>query len=394
MANQKDKLPKLCLREACMLLEGHLGVHNQYPISAWGFMSDKDKKKINKAGYATPRGGAKGAYQNHVYRNNKVIIPFEHLSKVDLSIYIDGYIIRLLPEQYFEKKYKPRSKFFKQKNIKVGENAFVLYRTHESFSKFPPLKKWEIRGLVKEGETHTRRGDGVEDSGHYVLRLSTISSSKEKNEGPPQGIFAPEYCTEGMNYLSQCVLAWLVIHTVKSPYTTQQADHLKAILQYNKLLDDKVWEFRGILRHGLSACPLCCKFIRYNELHEMLILEDEQALENAPAQIIGSTRSTIVNLFHLEPLYYGEIRHGPQTAAWGHAVCNTKLGQRRCYPLQELIDSGNKVGIVKSEGIETFGWISKDWEMIRSPRGAVWIRLCDEGAEELINLQKCTEDNK
>jgi hypothetical protein len=34
-----------------------------------------------------------------------------------------------------------------------------------------------------------------------------------------------------------------------------------------------------------------------------------------------------------------------------------------------------KVGIILPEGVETFGWMSNDWEMIRSPKGAVWIKI-------------------
>jgi hypothetical protein len=33
------------------------------------------------------------------------------------------------------------------------------------------------------------------------------------------------------------------------------------------------------------------------------------------------------------------------------------------------------VGVIREEGIETFGWISEDFQMIRSPYGAVWIQL-------------------
>ena len=34
-----------------------------------------------------------------------------------------------------------------------------------------------------------------------------------------------------------------------------------------------------------------------------------------------------------------------------------------------------KVGILREEGIDTIGWISEDYSMIRSPMGAVWIQL-------------------
>lgn len=40
-----------------------------------------------------------------------------------------------------------------------------------------------------------------------------------------------------------------------------------------------------------------------------------------------------------------------------------------------------KVGILREESIETFGWISTDLQMIRSADGAVWIQLCDEMTE-------------
>ena len=35
----------------------------------------------------------------------------------------------------------------------------------------------------------------------------------------------------------------------------------------------------------------------------------------------------------------------------------------------------NKVGILYREQFESFGWISDNQEMIRSPQGAVWIQI-------------------
>lgn len=54
---------------------------------------------------------------------------------------------------------------------------------------------------------------------------------------------------------------------------------------------------------------------------------------------------------------------------------HTRLGQRRCYSLTELIEMNLKVGIVREPGIETLGWISTDSQRIMSPGGAVWIQL-------------------
>jgi hypothetical protein len=137
-----------------------------------------------------------------------------------------------------------------------------------------------------------------------------------------------------------------------------------------------------VLRHGLTACPLCTRLIRYNELHEMLSLLDEDALANAGIQTEGVTRSTIVNLFHLEPLRYDALDHKPEAIAWGHATCNTRLGQRRCYSVAEVQREGAKVGIIKESGVDTFGWLSPNWEMIRSANGAVWIRICSDRGDE------------
>ena len=53
----------LCGVNRCRLPSNHDGNHDPYPTKAWDFMLPKDKKKLVKAGFATPRGGAKGAYQ-------------------------------------------------------------------------------------------------------------------------------------------------------------------------------------------------------------------------------------------------------------------------------------------------------------------------------------------
>jgi len=104
----EEKLPELCGIDKCRLMKGHKGAHDNYPSSAWEFMNDRDKRKLVKAGFATPRGGDKGAYQNHVVRNNRVIIPYEKLKSSNLSNYKNGYTIRIFPEQYFESKGKPK----------------------------------------------------------------------------------------------------------------------------------------------------------------------------------------------------------------------------------------------------------------------------------------------
>lgn len=367
--------PELCGRDGCRLLAGHQGQHDRYP-EAWRFFAEKDRKKLTKAGFATPRGGAKGACQNHVLRSNKVIVPFERLAEAPLDRYEDGYVVRLFPEQYFDTPGTPKAEFLgADADVVVGTNAFVLYRTYESLEHLPPPDGWEVRHLSFEGKEVSRRSRYVEDTGEYVKRLASTGPKPEQHEGPPQGIFAPEYANEEQNYRAKCVLAWLIITTYGSPYITDQAQHLRLILDDTGLADFGAYETRGVMRHGMTACPLCLHIVRYEELHTLVTFNEEVGLINAAAQVEGATRSTEVNLFHLIPLVYGSLQHVASAVAWGHAHCNTKLGQRPCYSLADLQDMNLKVGILREEGIDTIGWISEDYSMIRSSMGAVWIQL-------------------
>lgn len=367
----------LCGKDSCRRIKGHSGSHDPHPSEAWSFLDERDRKKIQKAGFATPRGGDKGAYQNHVVRSSKVIVPYERLHSVDLSQYRDGYVVRLLPHQYFGKASTPRPDFLdKSASIRVGTNAFVLYRTHESLAQFPPPQSWQVRSLRKDGQIVQKRGAGVEDVGHYVLRIPRLGSRPKRFEGPPQGVFAPEYADNETNFRSKCVLALLMIYTKGSPYTTSQASHLIEILRSEDLYNSDYFEHSGVLRSGRTSCPLCLRVIQYQELHDTVSFADQDGLSNAAEQVDGSTRSTIINLFHLQPLLYQELTHGPWNVGWGHAICNTRLGQRRCYSLRQLQMVDRKVGVLDEEGIfESFGWISEDWLMIRSPNGAVWMQL-------------------
>ena len=156
---------------------------------------------------------------------------------------------------------------------------------------------------------------------------------------------------------------------------------LRAILHQEGLDDANEYERRGALRHGLCCCPFARDLFDTPSFTIQSHLPEKAALVKRGVQIEGATRSTIVNLFHLSPLVYHSLTHVPETLAWGHAICNTRLGQRRCYSPAELISMDRKVGIIREEGVETFGWISDDWQMIRSPNGAVWIQLNGDGEE-------------
>lgn len=310
-------------------------------------------------------------------RSNRAVIPFERLAEVDLDLYRDGYVIRLLPEDFFVSARQPKAEFLRAGSlVKVGVNAFILYRSHSSLKKYPPMPSWRVRSLFTPGlGRSTKRGRAAKDRGHYIIRLSKIGPLNARSEGPPQGLFATEYADSNTNFLCKCVLAWLTIKTSGSPYTASQASHLEAILRAEDLLDADAYDFRGAMRHGLTSCPLCLRTLRYDELHGTISFSDESGTINASQQASDITRSTVVNLFHLKPLIYKELVHVPRNVAWGHAICNSRLGQRRCYSLREMIEMGRKVAVIEGEIHHTFGWMSSDDVMIRSPDGAVWVQL-------------------
>lgn len=376
----------LCNHPNCNLLSGHKGEHSFIFKKAWEaqFNSD-DIKKIQKAGYCTPRGGAKGGYQNHVNRNGKVIIPYEKLQEVNLSNYKDGYVIRIFPSQYFFATGITKEEFIDNPSVVVGESAFLLYRTYDDFVSFPPLSDWQIRSILKydkaKGDyclpSDDRRGN-VKDCGHYLLRISNSGTNRKSNrfEGPAQGIFAPEYADANTNFLCQAVLAWLTINTEGSPYKKSDFAHLQAILDRHGLLKSAHYEQDCIMQNGVTTCPLCQQPINHSELNELIAFEDEEGLENSAEQV-GSTRSTKINLFHMVPLRYSSLENVPTQVSWGHATCNTRLGQRQCFSYNRLSASGVEVKIHDTQdGTEKIlGYANKAKSFIRSSEGDVWIRI-------------------
>ena len=372
------------------LLAGHSGKHSFICKKAWEeFFNDDDKNKIQKAGYCTPRGGDKGGYQNHVNRNSKVIIPYEKLPEVNLENYKNGYVIRLFPSQYFSEKFTVCKEFINNPAVVVGDNAFVLYRTYKDLESFPPLPDWEVRSVVKYNKKtnsydipcNDRRGNII-DRGHYLLRISNSGTNKKKNksEGPAQGIFAPEYADADTNFLCQAVLAWLIIKTENSPYDEKDFDYLKAILAKHNLLDSPHYENSYIMRNGRTTCPLCQRVIKHNELNELISFDDEEGLINSGEQV-GSTRSTKINLFHMFPLCYSSLENIPTQVSWGHATCNTRLGQRRCFSYHDLLEENIRIHINNEDDQQLLGYANSTKTFIRSQSGEVWIRISNGTSE-------------
>lgn len=366
----------LCTVDGSVRQLDHTGGHEVYSSTPWQFLSRRDNDKKTKAGFATPRGGAKGAYQNHVLRSNKVIVPFELFAQAPVAKYETGYVVRLFPDQYIEAPRTPKTYFLEPGSPQPGASAFALCGTREHLRDFPALATWKVRSLTLNGAMTNERAAGALDEGEYVVKTSAHGSLPAISEGPPQGIFAPEYANQSANFLSKCLLAWLTAHTTDSPYVTIQVQHLEEVLQFHGKFDPSRRAAMGLLRNGLNCCPLCFKLIKGDELHDQISFTEESSLLDAADQVANSARSTIVNLFYMAPLTYADVEHTSENVDWRDAICNTKLGQRICHPIPKLIVAAAKAGTVNgAREIETFGWASTNLEIIRSPAGTVCIKI-------------------
>jgi len=183
-----------------------------------------------------------------------------------------------------------------------------------------------------------RRNIDGEDFGHYLARIP-----RGLTAGIQQGIFAPEYVGRKENYACQILLTYLTYKTVG-----QKADanfeHVQLILEELKLLDVESFKLKGILNSSEeTSCPLCMRPIESSELHEAIDPSQVPGLANSGVQL-AETRSTLVNLYHLQPLLYDRILgHTSRNIAWGHAHCNTFLAQRKSYSLDELKVTGKVI---------------------------------------------------
>jgi len=333
---------QLCLKKtsegSCFKLSGHTAGCDG-SVSVWNNIGhdplNRTKKKIIKAGFATPRGGDKGGYQNHVSRSSRVIIPFEHAAKVDFNNYEQGAVVRVtIPQALLLLK---SGDLFEEKDylqVKVNnkaQRAFLLYRSQKDMEDLSIKKKWVPCGHRVKGKEVTRRNVDGEDFGHYLARIP-----KGLSAGIQQGIFAPEYLGRKENYACQVLLTYFAYKTIGHKRDSN-FDHVELILEALNLLDVEKFKLKGILNSSEEVtCPLCMRPIEFSELHEAIDPSQVPGLANSGVQL-AETRSTLVNLYHLQPLLYDKILgHTPENIAWGHAHCNTFLSQRKSYSLEEL----------------------------------------------------------
>jgi hypothetical protein len=346
--NESDPM-NLCLKittdGSCLKVLGHSAGCDS-TVSVWNNIGhdplDRTKKKIIKAGFATPRGGDKGGYQNHVSRSSRVIIPFEHATKVDFTNYEQGATVRVTVPQALELLNSGDlievNDYLQVKVNGEPQRAFLLYRSSKDMENLPVRKKWVPCGHRVKGKEVTRRNVDGEDFGHYLARIPRGLSA-----GIQQGIFAPEYVGRKENYACQVLLTYFAYKTIGHKVDSNY-DHVCAILEALGLLQLDKFKLKGILNASEEVtCPLCMRPIEFSELHEAIDPSQVPGLANSGVQL-AETRSTLVNLYHLQPLLYDRILgHTSENIAWGHAHCNTFLSQRKSFSLEELKLNGKVI---------------------------------------------------
>ena len=373
MSTQKDGQMKLCAKVGstgiCLKLIAHSGSCDSTP-TIWNQIQsdplDRTKKKIVKAGFATPRGGDKGGYQNHVSRSSRVIIPFEHATKVDFENYEQGSVVRITIPQaiaLLATRHLVEYKDYLQVDINGSvQRAFLLYRSQKDFQELPIKKNWIPCSHRVKGIEVNRRNASGEDFGHYLARIPRGLSA-----GIQQGIFAPEYVDKKENFACQVLLTYFAYKTIGHKPDSNLI-HAELILKELDLLNLDSFKLRGIFNDaGQTICPLCFRPIEFSELHEAIDPSQVPGLANSGVQL-AETRSTLVNLFHLQPLLYDKmLGHTSQNIAWGHAHCNTFLSQRRSMSLKELKKSGSKIA-------ENLYWDDSK-SFIRSEDNRAWVSV-------------------
>ena len=75
------------------------------------------------------------------------------------------------------------------------------------------------------------------------------------------------------------------------------------------------------------------------------------------------------------PLCYSSLENIPTQVSWGHAICNTRLGQRRCYSFNDLQTTEIEIDITENRNKRLLGYANANQNFIRSQNGDVWIRI-------------------
>jgi len=331
----------LCLRNtnsgSCARQRGHGGTCNH--LASWTELTvhlNKNKRVKDKILRSTKETAGKGGewafLQNKVSRACHVAIEYANYvsnpnlirRNYDYSIR-DGYVVYAQPQDYFSSAGVARNDWPRELNI--GDNCIIFYRTDREMELFPPLGSWNILQLVDDNNNPvnqwSRATNRIGEYAVWIKRQRSYYTGDTLCTRGMLGIRQDEYC--GELHLRHCVaqmayLAWNTAGVMEEFRQTEIPNYLRSYMEHFQLEDDQRFIAAGSLSNdGQTQCPFC---------HNILSIE--QLVGRARQQqgrILGSSNATALHLMHITPLRMNEFNHSPYNLSFGHAKCNHAQGE-------------------------------------------------------------------
>lgn len=282
-------------------------------------------RKLYKTGQT--RGAQRDEiYQNRVSRNSTVLIPYtvwKNGVEPPENTFENGYIVILRPKQYFGDNY-PKKSADLNKDIELGANALIFYRTRNEWDKYNPESlNWKYaksRTNPLGGEYIARVPDTTSNDRNRIFEGFT----DRNHGGVGAGIRVFEYASSHILELTRYQLSYLAWNTVGIYDLSKKSGendperckkHVKEYCIDNGLIDIKLLERNQLMRGGVTICPLCLKQISAKDL--------SSRMKQAEGRGVPDLTITRANLFHVKELRAGSFTHEPYNLGWGHHYCNT-----------------------------------------------------------------------
>lgn len=266
-------------------------------------------------------------FQNRANRNGTVLIPFESIDLFDISVFTSkrfesGFIVIISPEDYYTN--PDTSAMMKDRKLKLGVNAILLYETRAQWNEFNPYKN-----KLTVAEKRTSPIDG-----HFIARiLSSPSKDEEKiilgfttSKCKGAGIRVAEYAsllTLKSCYLQLEYLFWNCYNSKEVALGAGMSERdienritiISTSCDNQKLSNtERLYKTRIIDNSKNTICPLCLKKISAEAFLLNFFESDERSDSDKDISPI--------NLFYINQLKTGEFNHSTYNLAWGHQSCN------------------------------------------------------------------------
>lgn len=360
----------LCTKiSGCVLPPDHEGkctIYSEIGDTTWqkildGTITGAERRKLSKWMLAKPRNCRNYCAGNHVKATSQVVIPYEYLcgencrdwlisNSTNLkdhldSLFPDGWIVRVFPEQYENLEFNPPFQSWS-----LGTD-FWIHNIEENPPEWFPLDAWQVRNIYNSaGEVKTKRTNNTIDRGEYTdwrpSRVkdngAPIGSWERELVGANQGNAFFEYLTIEQMNIRLVWLTYLMLNSVGSPKTPPRIEGLQRIRQILEWVLPEFETNQGI-KSGNSVCPVCEEGIDYNSL--FTVGEIGQGGSANQGFQSSQTTSRGIEDFHLSHPGSRYLGSSANNVALGHYSCNKQLGQASCFSLEQLSCMGKPLNL-------------------------------------------------